>query len=119
MILVLSLGFHLHNALSRNDFIESTRATGSHEVIFAVKQRNLDIIERHVLKVSDPKNVEYGAYLSRFEMAELSANPESSEVRPCRCCIIVYSCDISVSVSKGLHFYILSISVFGFSRLPS
>lgn len=64
--------------------MESTRATGLHEVVFAVKQRNLDVIERHVVKVSDPTNVEYGVYLSRFEMAELCANPESSEVRSLR-----------------------------------
>lgn len=50
-----------------------------HEVVFSVKQKNLDKLESLFYEVSDPQNKEkYGKFLSRKEVAALTANEEAA-----------------------------------------
>lgn len=50
-----------------------------HPVIFAVKQRNLDELERIFWDVSDPTSARYGQHLTRAEVAELTTDKEAEE----------------------------------------
>jgi tripeptidyl-peptidase-1 len=50
-----------------------------HEVVFAVKQQNLDQLEKLFYEVSDPKNPKFGQFLSRHEVAALTSNKPSAE----------------------------------------
>ena len=62
----------------RNDFVCTDRIEmslrTSHEIVIAMKQLNTDTLERIVYEVSDPLSVEYGRYLSREEVGELTKN---------------------------------------------
>lgn len=51
----------------------------SHEIVFAVKQRNMDELTRILHDVSDPTSNNYGQHLSRDEVLALTSNPESCE----------------------------------------
>ena len=46
-----------------------------HTVVFAIKQRNIDILEKTLYDVSDPFSFKYGEYLSSDEVASLTSNP--------------------------------------------
>lgn len=74
---------HMDKALidMRDDFTKLGQAipTVEHEVIFAVKQKNLGKLEKILYEVSDPKSPKYGNHLSRAEVADLTANPEATE----------------------------------------
>eukprot|EP01031_Cornospumella_fuschlensis_P010120 gene10120-12405_t len=64
----------------REDYVRRNSAdqTQMHEVVFAVKQRNLDQIEKILFEVSDPANPKYGQYLSREEVGRLTENRDST-----------------------------------------
>lgn len=74
---------HMDNAIVnlREDFTQLGQAvpTVEHEVIFVVKQKNLDKLETILYEVSDPKSPKYGNHLTRAQVAELTANPEATE----------------------------------------
>lgn len=48
-------------------------------ITFAVKQRNLDTLEKILYEVSDPKSAKYGKFLTRDEVATLTANTEATD----------------------------------------
>lgn len=64
----------------REDFtrMEEAPAAVMHEVVFAVKQKNMDKLEELFYEVSDPTNAKYGKYLTRKQVADLTANPEAT-----------------------------------------
>ncbi|RYG65186.1 hypothetical protein EON64_12455 [archaeon] len=64
----------------RDDFVRRNAADEKvmHEVVFAVKQRNLDQIEKTLFEVSDPASPKYGKYLSRDEVGRLTENRDST-----------------------------------------
>lgn len=68
----------------RDDFFVDHAAgvdkEASHTVIFAVKQQNLDELERIFWEVSDPNSKEYGAFMTRQEVADLTTNLHSERV---------------------------------------
>jgi tripeptidyl-peptidase-1 len=66
----------------RDDYTLRAKADNAkyHEVVFAVKQQNLDKLEKFLFEVSDPKNSKYGQYLSRSEVADMTANPKATQV---------------------------------------
>lgn len=49
-----------------------------HEVIFAVKQRNLVELEKIVYEVSDPDSPKYGQHLSKEAVRKMTENPSAS-----------------------------------------
>jgi tripeptidyl-peptidase-1 len=67
--------FHL-----RDDFVRKETADTSivHEVIIAVKQKNLDMIEKTLYEVSDPRSPKYGKFLTRAQIGELTVNREAT-----------------------------------------
>ena len=50
-----------------------------HDLVIAVKQRNMNQIESILNEVSDPFSKNYGAYLSSTEVAKICANPIGSK----------------------------------------
>lgn len=64
----------------RNDIKQIRRAqpTHTHEVIFAIKQANLEIIHEKLMEISNPDSVNYGRHLTRDEVGELTSSPEST-----------------------------------------
>eukprot|EP01041_Mallomonas_annulata_P002197 gene2197-4272_t len=50
-----------------------------HSVIFSIKQRNLDELERILYEVSDPDSPNYGQHRTSEEVANLTSNPYGAE----------------------------------------
>mmetsp|Transcript_11507 Transcript_11507/g.11150 ORF Transcript_11507/g.11150 Transcript_11507/m.11150 type:complete len:249 (+) Transcript_11507:63-809(+) len=65
----------------RPDLARKSRVTPetSHEVIFVIKQRNIEDLIAILHDVSDPSSVSYGKHKTKQEVAELTANLESRE----------------------------------------
>jgi len=51
-----------------------------HEIIIAIKQLNLNVLEKIVHEVSDPFSVKYGNYLTREEIGKLTYNAVALDV---------------------------------------
>jgi tripeptidyl-peptidase-1 len=51
-----------------------------HEVVIAVKHRNLDWLERKLDEVSYPDSPYYGQHMTREEIANMICNPESAKI---------------------------------------
>ena len=66
---------------SRKDISKKERASGTitHEVVFAVQQRNIDKLTRILDDISDPKSVNYGNHLTREEVQGLTYDQKSHE----------------------------------------
>jgi hypothetical protein len=64
------------NSQQRRNLVISDRASSisSHEIIFAVRQKNLDIIESELLDRSDPEHSNYQKWLSFSEIGLLTSN---------------------------------------------
>ena len=71
-----SPGLTLHE-----DVVKGCRAHSStaHDVIFLVKQRNMDELTRILHDVSDPRSENYGNHLTSEEVIDLTSNPESHD----------------------------------------
>lgn len=67
---------------NRKDLAKHSRISPevSHEVIFSIKQRNIEELSRILHDVSDPQSINYGKHKTRLEVAELTANLESRDV---------------------------------------
>jgi hypothetical protein len=64
-------------AIPRKSFVSrgKTSAYTVHELVFAVKQRNLDVVESELLKRSTPGSPQYQQWLSHDDVGELVSNP--------------------------------------------
>lgn len=51
-----------------------------HEVIVAIKPKNLDKLEQVLKEVSDPNHENYGKYFTRDQIAELTRNEEGNKI---------------------------------------
>jgi tripeptidyl-peptidase-1 len=71
------------NWASREDFrvdaLSAPDASLPHEVVFAVKQNNLDEIERILYDVSTPGSANYGKHMTHREVHELTRNLNATE----------------------------------------
>jgi tripeptidyl-peptidase I len=67
--------------LSHPDVVKGDRVSPStsHDVIFVVQQKNMDVLERTLHEVSDPSNAKYGNHMTRQEVDDLTLDPESRE----------------------------------------
>jgi tripeptidyl-peptidase-1 len=67
---------------NRKDLAKQSRISPevNHEVIFSIKQRNIEELSRMLHDVSDPQSINYGKHKTRLEVAELTANLESRDV---------------------------------------
>jgi tripeptidyl-peptidase I len=61
------------------DFSEKGAAipTHSHDVVFVVKQKNIDELKNLLHEVSDPKHKKYGKHMTSDEIAAFTSNPDS------------------------------------------
>lgn len=48
-----------------------------HEIVIALKQRNIDLLEKKLREVSDPNSLLYGQHLTTQEVNQLTGNPEA------------------------------------------
>jgi subtilase family serine protease len=51
----------------------------NHEVVFVIKQRNMEELKRILYDVSDPYSINYGKHRTRQQVANLTANPISRD----------------------------------------
>ena len=72
---------HMPRLSSRVDLVKSNRISLDyvHEVVFAIRQKNMDELTRILHDVSDPLSSNYGQHLTREEVAYLTSNPESRD----------------------------------------
>ena len=66
---------------SRTDLVRLARVRYDHihEVVFAIRQKNMDELTRILHDVSDPLSPNYGQHLTRKEVDDLTSNPESRD----------------------------------------
>lgn len=65
----------------RSDLSEYARATEEMHIIFGLKQRNRELLEERLWKVSDPDSPEYGNYMTLDELADfIQPEPEKLEI---------------------------------------
>lgn len=64
----------------RPDYVQADRADVSqmHEVLFAVKQKNLDAAHDLLMQLADPTNEKYGKWLTRAEVGALTSNTDAT-----------------------------------------
>jgi hypothetical protein len=67
--------------VGRPDLARQSRVSPemNHEVVFAIKQKNLEELTAILHDVSDPKSINYGKHKTRQEVADLTANLESRD----------------------------------------
>ena len=58
--------------------VDSVDKSKSHSLIFAVFQKNIDVLDWRLLQVSDPVSSLYGRFLDDSEIAEISSNKRGS-----------------------------------------
>ena len=65
----------------RKDVVKGSRtpSTTAHDVIFLVKQRNMDELTRILHDISDPRSENYGNHMTSSEIIDLTSNPESHD----------------------------------------
>ena len=63
---------------SRSDILKQSRMSNdyNHEVVFVIKQKNMEELTRFLHDVSDPLSDKYGQHMTRTGVAELTSNPE-------------------------------------------
>lgn len=66
---------------SRSDLVKTVRVEQDyiHEVMFAIKQKNMDKLTDILHDVSDPQSPNYGQHWTREEVANLTSNPEAHD----------------------------------------
>lgn len=69
-----------------------------HEVIFAIKPKNIDKLEQTLREVSDPNHENYGKYLTRDQIAELTRNEEGNKI------VKEYVKSLNLSVQKESEY---------------
>ena len=72
---------HLPGLSSRTDIMKHGRVHQdlSHEVIFAIKQKNMDELSSILHDVSDPSSPNYGQHWTREQVSDLTSNPEARD----------------------------------------
>jgi tripeptidyl-peptidase-1 len=70
---LLAARFHLQDGIRKYEAIPLNK-DHMHEVIFAVKQRNVDKLHNILVSVSDPTSPDYGKHWTREEVAHFTEN---------------------------------------------
>ena len=68
---------HMESIVSNPIFTPFKRAPLSdlHDIIIAIKQFNLDVVESHAMNSSDPSSEVYGKFMTSHEIGKLTGNP--------------------------------------------
>ena len=66
-------------SLMHADIVKGLRAPSSqpHDLVFSIRLRNMDELERILYDVSDPSSTNYGNHLTREDIIDLTSNVES------------------------------------------
>ena len=72
----LAVGLSRHRDITRLDRAPSTQ---THDVIFAVRRKNVDKLEEILLDISDPTSVNYGNHMTAREIADLTGCSDSRD----------------------------------------
>ena len=72
-----TLGLTLFNDIEKGHRVPPTQY---HDVVFVVQQKNMDILTRLLLDVSDPSSEKYGNHLSKEEIDDLTYNGDSHQI---------------------------------------
>ena len=67
-------GLILHKRIMKEERVHPLQ---DHDVIFVIKQRNMDELTRILHDISDPQSANYGQHMSALEIADLTRNPGS------------------------------------------
>lgn len=72
----------MESMIKREDFVLQSKADSDadHEIVFAIKQKNLDKLESMVLERSTPGNPLYQKWMTFNEVGELVSNPAAFEL---------------------------------------
>lgn len=84
----------------RDDFtiVGFPKPSQLHDVVFAVKQQNLDTLNDFLMDVSNPKSSNYGRYMNRDAIANLTANVAGTKA------VVTYLLAQGVTnIKSGLH----------------
>ena len=78
---VILLTVFCNNSSANNFFIKKKISEGSdiHDVIIAIKQNNLDILEASLIDRSDPKSQNYGRWMNIDDIGEYIASQKSTQ----------------------------------------
>jgi len=70
------------NSIVREIFSKGMRSTSTliHEVIFSIKQKNIQELDSLLLELSDPENSKFQQWLSQADVGNMIRNPGSSNV---------------------------------------
>ena len=71
-----AMGLSMSNGIIREGRAASEQ---NHDVIFVVRQRNREELEHILAEISDPSRPNYGAYMSREEIADLTMDTEAHD----------------------------------------
>ena len=64
---------------SRTDLVDRSplSADHSHELVFVIRQKNMDLLERILNDISNPSNPSYGQHLSAEQISAITTNPDA------------------------------------------
>lgn len=65
----------VQNRFNKKDIIDKSEY---HEVVFAIRQRNIDILVDMLYEISNPESYLYGKYLTREELSNITSTKQSS-----------------------------------------
>jgi len=90
------------NMIARTDIVREarTRSDYFHEVIFAMKQRNLDVMRNFVDDVSNPQSVNYGKYKTRSEISQLT-KPSMESIEFLKLSLLSHGASIKFQTPDG------------------
>jgi hypothetical protein len=70
----------LHGAIGLDDRVRvRAHAEHMHDCVFAIRRKNVDLLEPMLTEISDPLSPSYGQYLTRQELGVLTMNPVAVE----------------------------------------
>jgi len=77
-VLVLGFDKYINELIKINqggyEKLEKSKNDDNHEIIFCIKQKNREYIEKLIYEVSSPRSPKYGKHLSRQEVADLTTD---------------------------------------------
>ena len=65
-----------HERIIRRDRVDPTQL---HDVIFVIQQKNIETLTGVLHDISDPGSPNYGKYMTRADIAELTGNPDARD----------------------------------------
>lgn len=112
------------NLLGRNDLAKGNRMSGDHlhEVIFVIRQRNINQLISLLDESSNQSSLKYGKHLSREQVTTLTSNPSSrdtvvSYVRTYGATVVSETIDrdfLTVSASIAVWEEVFNTKIFAF-----